>query len=207
MSGIPRLHSNLPPPAPCWGTAPCPLPLAKVDQSEQTCLYLHSSPLCLSWEITPPVPPAKSTVRPLAVQIDPLRFSFLNRSFFSISSAELVLEIVIFFIYFFFEAMQRECDVAYKVGKLHPIHICFLKVQDRPLSVRGSCFNSFGMWASNVSLALEGCYYSVSVLNKQRMWTSPYTTCVFVLEKWVWHCVGVNLQVIHQHIFSLSFAL
>lgn len=26
----------------------------------------------------------------------------------------------------------------------------------------------------------------------------------FVLEKLVWHCVGVNLQVIHLHIFSLS---
>lgn len=50
-------HSSLPP------------PLAKADQSEQTCLYLCSSPLCFSGEITIHHPPAGPKIRLLAEAI------------------------------------------------------------------------------------------------------------------------------------------
>lgn len=66
MSGIPRLHSNLPPPAPWWGTAPCPLywqRLIRVSKHVYTCARL----LCAFPErLLPPFPPAKSKIRSLA---------------------------------------------------------------------------------------------------------------------------------------------
>lgn len=95
----------------------------------------------------------------------------------------------------FFDAMQTRCDVVYGAGKLPPVYVPFLKWSSRKataiLSER-NLLNSFSMWASNVSSFTEGYYYTVSVLNKQRMWTCRYPFSEFVLEKWVWHRVGVG---------------
>lgn len=48
-----------PPSSPLVRHSSLPPLLAKADQSWQTCLYLCSSPLWFSWEITTPLPPSK----------------------------------------------------------------------------------------------------------------------------------------------------
>lgn len=61
--------------------------------------------------------------------------------------------------------------------------------------------DGFGMWPSNVSSVLEGCYYIVSIQSKQRMLPSQHTFIDFSVGK-LGLALGSNHQVSLQNIFS-----
>lgn len=96
-------------------------------------------------------------------------------------------------LYFFFPTlMQHGLGVSWCMGQRNHLQSIFhfkMKVKEHPLSLKGSC-KFFSILASSVSSFSEGCYYTVSILRKQRMWTS---WCIFSLclgENLFWSCAG-----------------
>lgn len=85
------------------------------------------------------------------------------------------------------------------------VYLRFSSPQSTAIVSKRKLFNGFGMWASNVSSVLEGCYYIVGAPSKQRMSPSREHIYGFLVGKTGLWALGWNQQVPLSFAFNVPF--